>query len=41
MSFVLPSIVEVLMKKKPLWISVRADNWTAELAVIASNDAKI
>ena len=37
MTFVLPSIVEVLMNKIALWITVRANDWTAERAFIASN----
>ena len=28
------------MNKIALWIGVRADDWTAELAVIASNNSK-
>ena len=38
MTFVVPDIVEVLMKKLALWISIRANDWTAERAIIASND---
>ena len=37
MTFVLPSIAEVLMNKVALRIIVRADDWTAERAIIASN----
>ena len=33
-----PSIVEVLMNKIPLWISNRGKNWTAKSAMMASND---
>ena len=32
-----PSIVEVLKNKIALWISNRANDWTAENAMIASN----
>ena len=34
---VLPSIVETLMNKIALCITVRADDWTAERAIITSN----
>ena len=37
MIFVLPSIVETLMNKIALCITVRADDWTAERAIITSN----
>ena len=37
MTFVLPSIVVVLMNKIALRISVRANDLTAERAIIASN----
>ena len=37
-SFVVSNIAEVSMKKITLWIGVRVDDWTAELATIASND---
>ena len=38
MTFVVPSIVEELMNKIALSISVSADDWTAERAIIASNE---
>ena len=41
MIFVILSIVEVLMNKVALWISVRADDWTTELAIIASNEMRL
>ena len=41
MIFVILSIVEVLMNKVAPWISVRADDWTAELAIIASNEMRL
>ena len=33
-----PSIVQVSLNEIGLWIIVRVDNWTAEPAIIASND---
>ena len=41
MTFVVPSIVEVLMNKIALLISIRANDWTAERAITASDDALI
>ena len=40
MTFVVPTIVEVLMKKIALWINIRANDWIAERAImiIASDD---
>ena len=32
------TLLEVSMNKIALWKNVRADDWAAELAVIASND---
>ena len=40
MTFVVPSIVEVSMNKLPLWINIRANDWTAERAIIANNAAQ-
>ena len=37
MTFVVPSSIEVLMNKITLWISIRANDWTAKRAIIASN----
>ena len=37
MTFVLSNIVEVLMNKIALWITVRVDECTAERVIIASN----
>ena len=37
MTFVVPSIVEVLMNKTALWISIRANDSIAERAIIASD----
>ena len=34
MTFVVPNIVEVFMSKIALWISIRANDWTAERAII-------
>ena len=31
----------MLMNKISLWISVRADGWTTELAIIACNDESL
>ena len=38
MTFVVPSIVELLMNRIALWISIHANDWTAERAIIASNE---
>ena len=40
MTFVVPSIVEVLMNKVAFWISIRANDCIAERAIIASNDKR-
>ena len=32
MTFILPSIIEVLVNKIALWINIRASNWTAKSA---------
>ena len=32
------ALLEVSMDKIALWKNVRVDNWTAELAIIASDD---
>ena len=37
MMFVVPSIAEVLINKIALCISIRANDWPAEKAIIASN----
>ena len=41
MAFVVPSIVEVLINKIALLISIPANDWTAERAIFASDDALI
>ena len=38
MSFVVLRIVVVSMNKIALWISIRGNDWTAERAIIASNE---
>ena len=40
MTFVVPFIVEVLMNKIALWISIRANDWSAERAIIATDELK-
>ena len=37
MTLVIPNIVEVLMNKIALWISIRSNDWTAERAIIAGD----
>ena len=37
MTFIVPSVVEVLMNKIALWISIRANDWTVGSAIISSN----
>ena len=37
MKFIVSNIVDVSMNKMALWISVGVDDWTAKLAIIASN----
>ena len=37
MTVAVPSIAEVSMDKRALWISVRANDWTSERAIIAGN----
>ena len=37
MGLIVSGIVEVSMNKIALWISVDADDWTAESVIIASN----
>ena len=39
MAFAISSIVGVSMNKIALWIGVRENDWTAECAIIASNDS--
>ena len=41
MTFVVPSIVKVLMNKIASWISIRANDWTVGRAIIASNECHI
>ena len=41
MTPLVPSIVEVLMNKIVLWISKRGNDWTAESAMISSNDVLV
>ena len=38
-TFVVPSIAEMLMNKMSLRISIDANYWTAKRAIIASNDS--
>ena len=38
MTYLVPTIVEVLMNKIALWISTCGNDWTAESAMIASNE---
>ena len=38
MTFVVPSIVEVLMNKIALWISISVNDWTAESEIISNNE---
>ena len=35
---VVPSIVKVFVKKIALWISIRANDWTADGAIITGNE---
>ena len=37
MTFAVPCIVEVLMYRVALWISIRTNDWATERAIIASN----
>ena len=37
MAFVVPSIVEVLVNKAALWISICVNDWTAKRTIIASS----
>ena len=38
MAFVVASIVEVLMNKIALWISIRGNDWTAKSEIISGNE---
>ena len=38
MTFVVPSIVDVLMSKTALYISTHANDWPAESVIIISNE---
>ena len=38
MFFTVPSTIEVFMDKIALWISIRANDWTAERVIITSNE---
>ena len=37
MTFVVPSIVDLLMDKIALWIRIRASDWTVKRAIIAND----
>ena len=41
MTFLVPNILEVLIDKIALWISIRGNDWTAESAITSSNEENL